>query len=42
MTEYLVVLVLAALGMAAAMVPLGVLLLRYWDVIDALVGLPFP
>ena len=40
--EYLEILILVTIGMAAATIPLGIMLVRYWDVIDTLIGLPFP
>ena len=42
MTEYLEILVLVVLGAAAAMAPLGTYLLRYYDNVEFLTGLPFP
>lgn len=42
MVEYVEVLVLVTIGMAVATAGLGRLLLRYFDVIDALVSLPLP
>lgn len=42
MVEYLEVLVLVTLGLAATTVGLGRLLLRYFDVIDIMISLPFP
>jgi hypothetical protein len=42
MTEYLEVLVLVTLGAAVAMAPLGGYLLRYYDNVEFLSGLPFP
>ncbi|MEK6606756.1 MAG: hypothetical protein AABZ30_03760 [Myxococcota bacterium] len=39
--EYVEVLALVTLGLAAACVPLGALLLRSFDLIDTLIGLPF-
>ena len=39
--EYVVVIALVTLGLAAACVPLGALLLRSFDLIDTLIGLPF-
>ncbi len=42
MTEYLEVLVLCVLGAAMAMAPLGLHLMRYFDNVEFLTGLPFP
>jgi Flp pilus assembly pilin Flp len=42
MIEYLEVLVLVTLGAAVAMAPLGSYLLRYYDNVEFLSGLPFP
>ncbi len=40
--EYLEILVLVVLGAAVAMGPLGALLLRYYDNVELVTGLPFP
>ncbi len=42
MVEYLEILVLVIIGAAVAMGPLGALLLRYYDNVEFLSGLPFP
>ena len=42
MAEYLEVLVLVTLGAAVAMAPLGGYLMRYYDNVEFLSGLPFP
>lgn len=42
MTEYLEILLLVVLGAAVAMAPLGAYLLRYYDNVEFLTGLPFP
>ena len=42
MVEYLEILVLVILGCAVAMAPLGALLMRYYDNVEFLSGLPFP
>ena len=42
MTEYLEILLLVTLGAAAAMAPLGAYLLRYYDNVEFLTGMPFP
>ena len=42
MAEYLEVLVLVILGAAVAMAPLGSYLMRYYDNVEFLSGLPFP
>lgn len=42
MTEYLEILVLVILGAAVAMAPLGEYLMRYYDNVEFLSGLPFP
>jgi Flp pilus assembly pilin Flp len=42
MTEYLEILVLVMLGAAVAVAPLGALLVRYYDNVEFLSGLPFP
>ena len=42
MVEYLEILVLVTLGAAVAMAPLGAYLLRYYDNVEFLTGLPFP
>ena len=42
MTEYLEVLILVTLGAAVAMAPLGAYLMRYYDNVEFLSGLPFP
>ena len=42
MVEYLEILILCVLGAAVAMAPLGGLLLRYYDNVEFLSGLPFP
>lgn len=41
-SEYLEVLVLVILGAAVAMAPLGSYLMRYYDNVEFLSGLPFP
>lgn len=40
--EYLEILVLVMLGAAVAMAPLGSYLVRYYDNVEFLSGLPFP
>jgi Flp pilus assembly pilin Flp len=40
--EYLQITVLVVLGAAVAMAPLGMYLLRYYDNVEFLSGLPFP
>ena len=40
--EYLQVLFVVTLGLMAATVPVGILVVHYWDVIDVMIGLPFP
>ena len=42
MVEYLEILVLVILGAAVAMAPLGAYLMRYYDNVEFLSGLPFP
>jgi Flp pilus assembly pilin Flp len=42
MVEYLEILVLVVLGAAVAMAPLGAYLMRYYDNVEFLSGLPFP
>jgi len=42
MVEYMEILVLVTLGAAVAMAPLGALLMRYYDNVEFLTGLPFP
>jgi Flp pilus assembly pilin Flp len=42
MTEYMEILVLVTLGAAVAIAPLGAYLLRYYDNVEFLTGLPFP
>ena len=42
MTEYMEVLILVTLGAAVAMAPLGAYLMRYYDNVEFLSGLPFP
>jgi Flp pilus assembly pilin Flp len=42
MTEYLEILLLVTLGAAVAMAPLGAYLMRYYDNVEFLSGLPFP
>jgi hypothetical protein len=42
MTEYLEILLLVTLGAAIAMAPLGAYLMRYYDNVEFLSGLPFP
>ena len=42
MVEYLEILVLVVLGAAVAMAPLGAYLIRYYDNVEFLSGLPFP
>lgn len=42
MTEYMEVLILITLGAAVAMAPLGAYLMRYYDNVEFLSGLPFP
>jgi Flp pilus assembly pilin Flp len=42
MVEYLEILVLVILGAAVAMGPLGGYLVRYYDNVEFLSGLPFP
>jgi Flp pilus assembly pilin Flp len=42
MVEYLEILILCVLGAAVAMAPLGALLMRYYDNVEFLTGLPFP
>jgi Flp pilus assembly pilin Flp len=42
MVEYLEITVLVVLGAAVAMAPLGIYLLRYYDNVEFLSGLPFP
>ncbi len=42
MVEYLEILILVILGAAVAMAPLGTYLMRYYDNVEFLSGLPFP
>jgi Flp pilus assembly pilin Flp len=42
MVEYMEVLVLSVLGAAVAAGPLGALLIRYYDNVEFVTGLPFP
>ena len=42
MVEYMEILVLVVLGAAVAMAPLGAYLMRYYDNVEFLSGLPFP
>jgi Flp pilus assembly pilin Flp len=42
MVEYLEILILVVLGCAVAMAPLGTYLMRYYDNVEFLSGLPFP
>jgi Flp pilus assembly pilin Flp len=42
MVEYVEILVLVILGAAVAMAPLGAYLMRYYDNVEFLSGLPFP
>jgi Flp pilus assembly pilin Flp len=42
MVEYLEILLLVTLGAAVAMAPLGAYLMRYYDNVEFLNGLPFP
>ena len=42
MVEYLEILVLVVLGAAVAMAPLGAYLMRYYDNVEFLSGMPFP
>jgi len=42
MIEYLEILVLVVLGAAVAMAPLGAYLMRYYDNVEFVSGLPFP
>jgi len=42
MVEYLEILILCVLGAAVAMAPLGGHLMRYYDNVEFLSGLPFP
>jgi Flp pilus assembly pilin Flp len=42
MVEYLEILVLVIIGAAVAMGPLGAYLVRYYDNVEFLSGLPFP
>jgi Flp pilus assembly pilin Flp len=42
MVEYLEITVLVVLGAAVAMAPLGLYLMRYYDNVEFLSGLPFP
>ena len=42
MVEYLEILLLVTLGAAVAMAPLGAFLMRYYDNVEFLSGLPFP
>jgi hypothetical protein len=41
-TEYLQILLLVIVGAVVAMAPLGAYLLRYYDNVEFLTGLPFP
>lgn len=41
-TEYMEILVLVTVGTAIAMAPLGTYLMRYYDNVEFLNGLPFP
>ena len=40
--EYLEILLLVVVGAAVAMAPLGAYLMRYYDNVEFLTGLPFP
>jgi Flp pilus assembly pilin Flp len=40
--EYLQILLLVIIGAAVAMAPLGAYLLRYYDNVEFVTGLPFP
>ena len=42
MVEYLEILLLVTIGAAVAMAPLGAYLMRYYDNVEFLSGLPFP
>lgn len=42
MIEYLEILILCVLGAAVAMAPLGGYLMRYYDNVEFISGLPFP
>jgi Flp pilus assembly pilin Flp len=42
MVEYLEILVLVIIGAVVAMAPLGEYLMRYYDNVEFLSGLPFP
>jgi Flp pilus assembly pilin Flp len=42
MVEYMEILILVILGAAVAMAPLGAYLMRYYDNVEFLSGLPFP
>ena len=42
MVEYVEILLLCILGAAVAMGPLGAYLLRYYDNVEFVTGLPFP
>jgi Flp pilus assembly pilin Flp len=42
MVEYLEILLLVVIGAAVAMAPLGMYLMRYYDNVEFLSGLPFP
>jgi Flp pilus assembly pilin Flp len=42
MVEYVQILVLVILGAAVAMAPLGDYLMRYYDNVEFVTGLPFP
>lgn len=42
MVEYMEILILVILGCAVAMAPLGAYLMRYYDNVEFLTGLPFP
>jgi Flp pilus assembly pilin Flp len=42
MVEYMEILILCILGAAVAMAPLGSFLMRYYDNVEFISGLPFP
>jgi Flp pilus assembly pilin Flp len=42
MVEYLQITVVVVIGAAVAMAPLGLYLMRYYDNVELLSGLPFP
>ena len=42
MTEYMEILLLVVLGAAVAMAPLGAYLMRYYDNVEFITGMPFP